>query len=260
MALKHYTLYFKGKNKYGHEHNFPIISLELKKLDEYTSNYDDYLNLYGALPKEVKNYIRNNLGYMIDFDDEETLSEHFFITDDDFSPIMDVIFEGDIDVLYITQNELKDLIIKEKMSYQEVYNAFLKTSLNKSRLKFEFFNYLYETYVKNRKIACMIDVYDVNREFTNLSYDELMITSIATDKDNLMVLCKKLGQNVESRRNLAFKFKKLFKKMNKSNTKILSFSSAMERKNSGLDAKELYDKMLNNLNDFMKKYNKEYHE
>ena len=43
MVLKKYTLYFKGKNKYGHEHNFPILSLDLKSMDEFTSNYDGYL-------------------------------------------------------------------------------------------------------------------------------------------------------------------------------------------------------------------------
>ncbi len=258
MALKQYTLYFKGTNKYGHEHNFPLISLELNKLDEYTSNYDGYVSLFNALPKKIKEYIKNNLGLMIDFKSEKVLKELFYITDDDFNPIMDVLFEDDIDVLYVNQEELLEKIIKEKMSMQEFYMAKLKSSLNKSGNKYLFFKYLYETYVKNQRIACMIDVYDVNREFPNIPYDDAMIAAIATDKDNLMILCKKLGQRLESRRNLAFEFKKLFKTKSKINTRIINYSSVNERKNVDLNTKELYDKMIKNLDNFNKKYQEEY--
>ena len=31
MANKKYVLYFRGKNKYGHYHKFPLVSLYLKK-------------------------------------------------------------------------------------------------------------------------------------------------------------------------------------------------------------------------------------
>lgn len=260
MANKKYTLYFKGINKYGHEHNFPIISLNLKSMDEYTSNYDCYKSLFNSLPNEIKKYIKDNLGSMIDFDNENSLSEHFFITDSDFAPIMQVLFENDIDVLYIDQDELTNLIISEKMTRLELQTIKLKSSLNKAKNKYEFFKYLYETYVKDQKVACMIDVYDANREFSNLSYDELMIAAIATDKDNIKVLCKKLGQNLESRRNLAFRFKKLFSIINDKNSRITSFSSVNKRKNANINSKELYDNMIENLNSFSKKYSKEYHE
>ena len=46
MITKKYTLYFKGKNKYGHEHDLPIVSLDLKSMDEYTSNYKSYDDLF----------------------------------------------------------------------------------------------------------------------------------------------------------------------------------------------------------------------
>lgn len=259
MANKKYTLYFKGINEYRNEHNFPIISLDLKKLDEYTSNYDGYLSLFNSLPKEIKKYIKDNLGYMVNFEKEEDLKDHFFITDEDFNPIIDVIFEKDIDVLYVEQEELESLIISKKMSFSEFQNAQLRSSLNKSQSKYDFFKYLYETYVKDQKIACMIDVYDINKEFPNLLYDDAMIASIATDKDNIIVLCKKLGQNLESRRNLAFKFKKLFNVINKTNTKIIGFSLVETRKNKNLDINELHDKMMKNLNNFRKSYEKEYH-
>ena len=46
MANKKYVLYFRGKNKYGHYHKFPLVSLYLKTLDMYTSNYIDYVDLF----------------------------------------------------------------------------------------------------------------------------------------------------------------------------------------------------------------------
>ena len=57
MSLKKYTLYFKGENKYGHEHNLKIVSMDLKRLDEYTSNYIDYVQLFSYLPNEIKGVI-----------------------------------------------------------------------------------------------------------------------------------------------------------------------------------------------------------
>lgn len=257
MALKKYTLYFKGKNKYGHEHDFAILSLDLKSMDEFTSNYDGYQELFDSLPAELKEYVKNNLCHMIDLNNND-LSDNFFITDADFKPIMDVIFKKDMDVLYINESELKNAIIKEKMSYGEFQRSKLKTtSLNKALNKYNFFKYLYETYVKNKKISCMIDTYEVYKEFLDLPYDELMIAAIATDKDNITVLCKKLNQNIESRRNLALKLKKLFNSLDTGITKMTSSSLLSERK-SELNDKELKDQMILNLEQFKRKYDKEY--
>ena len=257
MALKKYTLYFKGKNKYGHEHNFPILSLDLKSMDEFTSNYDGYLELFNSLPTELKEYVKNNLCHMIDLNNND-LSDNFFITDGHFKPIMDVIFKNDMDVLYINEIELKNAIVKEKMSYDEFQRSKLKTSrLNKALNKYNFFKYLYETYVKNKKISCMIDTYEVYKEFSDLPYDELMVAAIATDKDNIAVLCKKLNQSIESRRNLALKFKKLFNSLDNGITNMISASSLNERK-SMLDDKELRNQMILNLEQFKNKYDKEY--
>lgn len=260
MALKQYTLYFKGTNKYGHEHIYPIISLDLKSMDEYTSNYDGYVSLFESLPNEAKNYIKDNLGYMIDFKDENVLKELIFITDSDFNPIMDVLFKEDIDVLYVDQKELVDLIIQRKMSTSEFYVAKLKSSINKHNNKYSFFKYLYETYVKEKKISCMIDVYDINEKFPNFSYDDTMIASIATDKDNIMVLCKKLGQSLESRRNLAFKFKKTFNNLNKEGFKLINFLLVDDDKKDNINAKDINDKITENLIKFKKSYEEEYSE
>lgn len=251
MALKRYTLYFKGRNKYGHEHNVPIISLDLKTMDEYTSKYIGYLDLFNSLPLKVVSVIRDNLSYMIDLNSEDALSKCIFITDNDFSPLMDVIFKSDDDVLSISEEELTKKIVSMKMSFGEFQNALLKSSLNRHNNKYEFFKYLYDTYVKDKKISCMIDVYDVTREFPNLLTDELMVAAIATDKDNILVLCKKLGQNVESRRDLAFKFKKFFK------LSKMKYNGINDQKDS-LSEDELHDRICVEFNSFKKKYDKEY--
>jgi hypothetical protein len=255
MALKRYTLYFKGRNKYGHEHNVPIISLDLKTMDEYTSNFNGYLDLFNSFPERVVNFIKENLSYMIELNSEDVLSKCIFITDNDFSPLMDVIFKADEDVLTISEEELTKKIVSTKMSLSEFENALLKSSLNRHNNKYEFFKYLYDAYVKDKKISCMIDVYDVARKFPNLSLDELMIAAIATDKDNIIILCKKLGQRLESRRNLAFRFKNLFRLMGNENVRITNVTS---NQNHNLNDKELYDKIIVMFDSFMKKYDKEY--
>lgn len=260
MAQKKYTLYFKGQNKYGHEHNLPIVSLDLKSMDEYTSNYKDYYDLFNCLPNEITDFIKQNLLYKSSNSLKEDLNDNFFITDNDFTPIMDVIFENDLDVLYISPDELYDILVKEKMNYTEFQSTFFKTKIsNKIKKKYEFFKYLYITYVKNQKISCMIDVYDVNSIFPNLNNDELMIAAIATDKVNLKVLCKKLSQNLESRRNLTYKFKTLFNELNGKN-EIIDEGSIKERKNKDLLIDKMHEDMLFNLSKFKKGYEKEYKE
>ena len=159
MAKKKYTMYYRGKNKYMHEHEIPIVSLDLKSMDEYTSNYKDYVGLLKHLPKEIYDFIKNELSYGINIDNNDDLKNSFFITDNDFKPIVDVIFEGDIDVLYITPFELVNLIVKEKMTHQEYQSVLLNINTKeKVSNKYEFFKYLYDTYVKDQKVECMIDV------------------------------------------------------------------------------------------------------
>lgn len=254
MPLKKYTLYFKGENKYYHEHNLPIISLELKKMDEYTSNYKNYNDLFVCLPKNIKTFILDNFNC-----DKNELSNNFFITDSDFNPIMDVIFEDNLDVLYIKSDELDNLIIRERMNNYEYQSILANLNVaQKAKKKYEFFKYLYYTYVKDKKISCMIDVYDASLNFPNLKEDELMIASIATQKDNIMVLCKKLGQNEEARRNLTFKFKELFNVISEDEEGILEFKKMIERKNKDLNIDDMAHEMLSKFDEFERKYKKEY--
>ena len=253
MKEKEYTLYFKGINKYGHEHTLKIVSLNLKKLDEYTANYNNFLELYNSLDEEIKEFIKNELSYKIDIENEDELSNCFFVTDEDFSPIMDVIFNKDLDVLYITLDELTKLLINYKMTFDEYQKILFKTNVSdKIKNKYEFFEYLYKTYVLNQRIACMIDVYDANQMFNTLDSDELILAAIATDKDNIMVLCKKFGQNLESRRNLALKYKNLASE----NNKLLDQENINERIVRNIDDIRKMQKV--NFLEFKKTYEKEY--
>lgn len=258
MSNKKYTLYFKGINKYGHEHDFPMLSLSLKEMDIYTSNYKDYSDLFKSLPSKVSNFIRGNLSFGIDLNNNEDLEKCFFITDNDFIPIMEVLFDGDIDVLYVAPKELEELLIKEKMDYVEFQKSLMKTNTRtKYKRKYDFFKYVYENYVKDKKILCMIDDYDVKKSLSNLDYDNLIIASIATDTDNIKVLSKKLSQTLEVRRSLAFKFKRLFNSL-EGNDRLISYEKLIARKNTEIDANEIFENMLSHLEEFKVKYNKDY--
>ena len=258
MANKKYTLYFRGTNKYGHNHEYPIVSLYLKDLDMYTSNYIDYVDLFNNLPINVNTFIKNELGCGIDFTNNDDLERCFFITDYDYTPIMNIIFEDDIDALYVTPKELTDLICKIKMSYSELQGTLLNiTNSGIDKKKYEFFKYLYNTYVKDQPILGMIDIYDVKRNLINLNYDNTFIAAIATSIDNIKILSKKLSQTIESRRNLAFVFKQLFKTLS-SEGKLIDYAKMIERKNKDLDMNLVLDEMLNNLKEYKKEYDKEY--
>ena len=258
MANKKYTLYFRGINKYGHNHEFPIVSLYLNDLDIYTSNYIDYVDLFNNLPISVSKFIKQELGMGVDFESNDDLERCFFITDNDHTPIMNVIFEDDIDVLYVEPKELSNLICKVKMTYSEFQGALLNISTSMvDKRKYEFFNYLYNTYVKDKPILGMIDTYDVKNNFSNLSYDNVFVASIATDSNNIIVLNKKLSQTIESRRNLAFAFKHLFKTLS-DNGKLVDYKSMIERKNKKLDLDYILNIINENFNKYKKEYDKEY--
>lgn len=258
MANKKYTLYFRGTNKYGHNHEYPIVSLNLKDLDMYTSNYIDYVDLFNNLPINVNKFIKEELGCGIDFTNNDDLERCFFITDFDYTPIMNIIFEDNIDVIYVTPKELTELICKVKISYSDFQGAFLNISnSNIDKKKIGFFAYLYNTYVKDQPILGMIDTYEVKRNLVNLNYDNTFIAAIATSEDNIKVLCKKLSQTIESRRNLALVFKQLFKTLS-DDGKLIDYSKMIERKNKELDMDFVLNEMLVSLEEYKKDYDKEY--
>jgi len=252
--MKKYTLYYRGINKYNHEHDLPIISLDLKTMDEYTSNYSDFNDLYNCLPIEFKDFIDNELSY-----NNDKKENNFFIQDNNKNTIMDVIFNDNLDLLYITKEEVDDMIVKSKLTIKEY--EIVKFGIDKTGIiskKYEFFKYLYEKYVKDKEITCMIDCYDIEKALPNLSSDDTILASLATDKDNIKVLCKKLCQIDENRRNLALEFQKLFKNVNSKDKKMIENEKISSRKNKHLKIDEMKEEMLNNLSKFKKNYNKEY--
>ena len=76
MKIKKYTLYFKGINEYGHEHNIPIICVNLRQMDEYTSRFNNYLDLFNSFPIDVKKFIKYEFKRDINFNDNKSFGEH----------------------------------------------------------------------------------------------------------------------------------------------------------------------------------------
>ena len=122
--------------------------------------------------------------------------------------------------------------------------------------KYDFFEDVYNKFVKNKRIITMMDTYDVNKKIPTLKDDKLVIASIATDRDNIILLCKKIGQNMIDRRSLASMFKKTYLLLG--NNSILSedvLKSRIEKDDS--DISYLVD-MAKCFEEYKKSYDKEY--
>lgn len=252
--IKKYTLYFKGKNKYGHEHSLPIIKLELRRMDEYTSNYEDYCDLFECLPYEVKEFIKQNISDGINLTKNNDLKKCFVISNDNLKTNIEFILYDDIDVLYINKSELNELLIDNLMSFNEFQDSLLKSSTNKeNKRKYELYKRLYDNFIKDRKMLSMIDTYDISKKIPNLKGDKLYIGALATDKTNMLVLSKKLEEDEINKRSITFMFKHLC-----DDKKIISYMKLETRKNKGVDISVMKSEILSNLNKFIKKYNKEY--
>jgi len=101
-----------------------------------------------------------------------------------------------------------------------------------------------------------MDTYDTKEAFPNLTGEKLMIASLASDKDNLIILLKKIGQTPEGKRLVALEYKKLYKKIK--GDKYLDSDRIKARRNKGLDIVVMKKEILNNLTTFKKNYEKEY--
>lgn len=231
-----YTLYFRVKDN-NKETNVPLLSMDLVKMDEFTTNFFNCKDLYESLPNNIKEYIESK-----DKENIKELDQRLFISNEINNDIA-ILFNDDIDVLYVTLDELTEEILNNKMSLEEYQKVLLKSKLDSDvKGKYNFFKYLYENFVKNEKVKGMIDLYDTNKKFSNLKEDELFIAAIATDKDNIIVLCKKIGQYLETRRTLAIEFKKV-------NNKVSYDENKREIKTS----LEKINKMIEeNFNEFIK--------
>ncbi len=249
-----YTLYFKGNNKYDHEHLLPIISGNIRVIDEYLSNYDDYVDLFKCLPSDIQTFIKDNLSKNINCNSNKDLECCFRLINDKLKTSINLIFYKDIDALYVNTTELNKTLVNSLMTFNEYQSAVMRTKNKKEILnKYDFYKYLYDTYVKDKKIKGMIDTYDIKEVIGNVDDDKLYTGALATDKVNILVLSKKLEESICDRRDLAIKIKKL-----NPDDKLITYAEAKRRKNNNIDKKKMYQDMISNLNKFIKKYNKEY--
>lgn len=251
MSSKKYTLYFKGKNEYGHEHVLPIISLSLNQMDEFTSSYNNYFELFNDLHFDSKNFIYENLCSGINKNDVEQLSSSFVIENND-GCVLDVIFNNDKDVLKITSDKLCELLLDEIMSSESFQRLQLKTkSLNKLNKQYDLFVKLYNDYIKGNSLEKMIDTYYTKRKFPCLKDDDLVIATIATDPDSIKILTKKLGQSLKNVRDVTL----LLKRMKKNKNFVIN-----EKENTieKINTEDVLNQADRNVNEFMDKYFDEY--
>lgn len=250
-TLKTCTLYYKGVNNYNHEFIIPIISMDLKSMDKFTSNYKDESSMFACLPNELKKYIKNISSKKTDFDN---MFNNFILKSD--TNDLDIIFIENADVTYITPKELKEEVKSVLIDKKELQKIFLKRLDSSLKLRYEFFKYLYDGYVKDKSVLKMIDTYDIKELYPSLNEDKLLTLSLATDKDNIVVLLTKIGQTNIGRRDVAIKFKKLYQNLN--NDYYLNQDKIKSRFNSGLDIKDMKRQILDNLYEFKEEYEREY--
>ena len=247
------TLFFKFYDKYNHENKIPLIELTLKEMDYYTCFFDSFFSLYNNLPDAIKSFIKEEKSVSFNTINENDLKNSFSIIDSNNEENY-ILLSNDLDVTYVTPEELVSQIVKNRIDYSDLFDCFKEKPKSINKRKYEFFAHLYETYVKDKKILGMIDTYDVKERFPMLSGDKLIISAIATDKDNIIVLTKKIGQVSKDRRNLAYEYKKSLSDINK-DAKVLDENTISKRKYKLDDIDEM---ILKNFEKFKKDYERKY--
>ena len=253
--MEKYTLYFNFKNNYGHDKKLPILTLCLKDMDKFTSKYNNYSDLFNNLYDDVKEFLLSETKNGINMYDDEALKKHFSLENKDNK--YEIMFSCDLDVIYIKHDEIMNLVLENKMGFSDIEKSILRSKTNTAiKQKYDFFEDVYNKFVKNKRIITMMDTYDVNKKIPTLKDDKLVIASIATDRDNIILLCKKIGQNMIDRRSLASMFKKTYLLLG--NNSILSedvLKSRIEKDDS--DISYLVD-MAKCFEEYKKSYDKEY--
>ncbi len=248
-----YTLYFKGVNELEQKILFPVITLNLKDMDKFTANYEDSISMFNCLPKSIKNYISENLSYNIDLEDKKSMKNRFVIKNDATNENFNILFFKDSNVVYITQKELKEKILKIIFSYKELQLILRNKETDDLKLRYEFFEDLYNKYVKDKKLSTMIDTYDIKERYPKMSADKLLISSLITDKANILVLVTKIGQKSVDKRNLTIEYRKIYKKL--FDDEFLDEELIKKRFNKDLDVVEMKKNILKNYKVFKKIYN-----
>ena len=165
-----------------------------------------------------------------------------------------ILLSNDIDVTYVTPDELISQIVNNRIDYNDLMDCFKGSPKSINKKRYAFFTHLYENYVKDKKILGMMDTYDVKERFPMLEGERLIISAIATDKDNIILLTKKIGQKSKDRRNLAYEYKKMVADLD-SKAKVLDEKLVSKRK---VYLDNIDSVILKNFEEFKKKYNEQY--
>ena len=99
----------------------------------------------------------------------------------------------------------------------------------------------------------MIDTYDIKERYPKMGEDKLLISSIITDKANILVLVTKIGQKSVDKRNLTIEYRKIYKKL--FDDEFLDEKLIKKRFNKDLDVVEMKKNILKNYKVFKKIYN-----
>ena len=181
------------------------------------------------------------------------MKNRFVIKNDATNENVNILFFKDSNVVYITQKELKEKILKIIFSYKELQLILRNKESDALKLRYEFFLDLYNKYVKDKKLSTMIDTYDIKERYPKMGEDKLLISSIITDKANILVLVTKIGQKSVDKRNLTIEYRKIYKKL--FDDEFLDEKLIKKRFNKDLDVVEMKKNILKNYKVFKKIYN-----
>lgn len=245
------TLYFYGRDKYGHDNKIPIFMGNIKTIDEYVAYCESYTMLFSFLPDAAKDLIKNNFCYGIDIGNNESMSKHFKLFKAGTNGEVRLIFKDDEDVLYCDFNDIiriaKELVMSE--SQYNVSRLKIK-SAQIELIKYDFFKRLYETYVKETNLIKTLELQ---------GDDESKIHSIATSFENIKIIIYNAWQRTHTKRDLSWMFKDTLMNLNNVGgnfSKILAFSDELARRfdNRTIDVTRIKKEIIDNVLNFWESY------
>ncbi len=249
------TLYFYGKDKYGHTVTIPLIIGNTRMIDEYVAYCINYTMLFNFLPDTAKELIKNNFCDKVTTDDNECMSKHFRLVKAGNTKPLRFIFKNDEDVLYCDYNDIIRIVSEWVMSESEYNNSKLKSGANEiSLIKYDFFKTLYETYVKPMNIDRMLEL---------KGDDEGSIHSVATSEENIKIIIYNAWQKTHDKRRIAWMVKDVLTKLNKLNDsfqKTLVLPDELQRRfnKRTLNVSNVKREIINNVLAFWSEYLKDY--
>lgn len=249
------TLYFYGRDKYGHDNKIPILIGNIKVIDEYVAYCENYTMLFHFLPDAAKELIENNFCYGIDIGNNESMSKHFKLFKVGTNGGGRLIFKSDEDVLYCDFNDVIR-IAKQLVMSESQYNV-SRLKINSAQIeliKYNFFKKLYETYVKGTSLIKTLELH---------GDDESKIHSIATSFENIKIIIYNAWQQNHPKRNLAWTLKDTLTNLNNVGgnfPKTLAFSDEIVRRfdNRTIDVTKIKKEIIDNVLNFWRTYINEY--